>query len=130
MVIMQIIYQNLNFIESFELEGTFKGHLGQLPCNEQGHLQLGQLSQPVFVGELFHPLDHFCGPPLDVLQQVHVFAVLRILHLDAVLQVRSHQCRAEGQDHLPRPAGHASFDAACTDIRGCHDPRARLCTWI
>jgi len=43
MVIMQIIYQNLNFIESFELEGTFKGHLVQLPCNEQGHLQLDQV---------------------------------------------------------------------------------------
>jgi len=23
----------------------------------------------------------------------------------------SHQCRAEGQDHLPHPAGHTSFDA-------------------
>jgi len=45
MVIMQIIYQNLNFIESFELEGTFKGHLIQLPCSEEGHLQLGQITQ-------------------------------------------------------------------------------------
>jgi len=24
-------------IESLDLEGTFKGHLVQLPCNEQGH---------------------------------------------------------------------------------------------
>ena len=31
------------FIESFELEGTIKGHLLQLPCNEQGHLQLDQM---------------------------------------------------------------------------------------
>jgi len=30
-------------IESFELEGTFKGHLVQLPRNEQGHLQLHQV---------------------------------------------------------------------------------------
>jgi len=30
-------------------------------------------------------------------------------HLDAVLQVRPHQCR---QDHLSHPADHASFDAA------------------
>jgi len=29
--------------ESFELEGTFKGHPVQLPCTEQGHLQLHQL---------------------------------------------------------------------------------------
>ena len=27
-------------IASFELEGTLKSHLVQLPCNEQGHLQL------------------------------------------------------------------------------------------
>ena len=45
-------------------------------------------------------------------QQVHVSPVLRSPHLDAVLQVRSYQCRAEGQDHLPRPTGHAAFDAA------------------
>ena len=30
-------------IESFDLEGTFKGHLVQLPCSEQGHLQLDQV---------------------------------------------------------------------------------------
>uniref|UniRef100_A0A8B9FZS6 Rho GTPase activating protein 40 n=1 Tax=Amazona collaria TaxID=241587 RepID=A0A8B9FZS6_9PSIT len=29
-----------------------------------------------------------------------------------ILQVRSHESRAEGQEHLPRPAGHAPFDAA------------------
>ena len=29
-------------IESFQLEGTLKGHLVQLPCNKQGHLQLHQ----------------------------------------------------------------------------------------
>lgn len=27
-------------IETFELEGTAKDHLVQLPCNEQGYLQL------------------------------------------------------------------------------------------
>jgi len=31
-------------IESFELEGTFKGHLVQLLCSEQGHIQLNQAS--------------------------------------------------------------------------------------
>ena len=33
------------FIEMFELEGTFKGHLVQLPCSDQGHLQLDQVAQ-------------------------------------------------------------------------------------
>jgi len=56
-------------------------------------------------------MDHFCGPSLDILQQVYVSPVVRTPHLDAVLQVRPHQCRVAGQDHLPRPAGHAYFDA-------------------
>ena len=30
-------------IETFELEETFKGHLVQLPCSEQGHLRLSQV---------------------------------------------------------------------------------------
>ena len=32
-------------IEFLELEGTFKGHLVQLPCNEQRHPQLDQVAQ-------------------------------------------------------------------------------------
>ena len=34
-------------MELFELEGTFKGHLVQLPCSEQGHPQLHQCSEPI-----------------------------------------------------------------------------------
>ncbi|KAK4827646.1 hypothetical protein QYF61_020418, partial [Mycteria americana] len=36
--------------------------------------------------EVFHPSDHFCGPPLNLLQQVLVFPALRTPELDAVLQ--------------------------------------------
>jgi len=32
-------------IEFLELEETFKGHLVQLPCNEQRHAQLDQVAQ-------------------------------------------------------------------------------------
>ena len=32
-------------IEPFELEGTSEGHIVQLPCTEQGHLQLNQVAQ-------------------------------------------------------------------------------------
>ena len=46
-----------------------------------------------------------------MLQQVHVSPVVSTSHLDTVLQVRPHQRRVEGQDHLPQPAGHASFEA-------------------
>ena len=48
-----------------------------------------QLYQPLLIGEVFHLCDHFCGPLLDPLQQVHVFPVLRTPELDAVLQVGS-----------------------------------------
>ncbi|KAK4823100.1 hypothetical protein QYF61_025838 [Mycteria americana] len=212
--------RRLGIIEWFGLEGTFKGHLVQPRCNEQGHLQLDQvaqsplqpdlmfpgmghlqppwatclcstipivihffltsslnppsfslkplplvlslqallrilkgcnkvspepyllrakqpqLSQPVLIGEMFHPSDHFCGPPLDLLQQVHVLPVLRTPELDAVLQVGSHHSRAEGQNHLPQPAGHTSFDAAqdtvgflgreCTLLAHVHNPQVLL----
>ena len=33
-------------------------------------------SQPVLIGEVFHSMDHFCGPSLHMLQQVHVSPVL------------------------------------------------------
>jgi len=61
---------------------------------------------------VLQPSDHFCGPPLDPLQQVDVFLVLGAPELDAVIQVGSYQSRAEGQNPLLRPAGHATFDAA------------------
>ena len=53
-------------IESFELEGTFKGHVAQLPCNKQGHLQLHQVAQSLVQPNLaclqgwdFHHLSLF-----------------------------------------------------------------------
>ncbi|KAK4821554.1 hypothetical protein QYF61_022214 [Mycteria americana] len=46
-----------------------------------------QLSQPVLVGEVLQPSDHFCGPPLDPLQQLHVLLALRAPELDTVLQI-------------------------------------------
>jgi len=38
--------------------------------------------------------------------------MLRAPELDAGLQTVSHQIGLNGQNHLPRPAGHAVFDAA------------------
>jgi len=70
---------------------------------------------------VFHPSDGFRGPPLDLLQQIHVFSGLRSPELDTGLQVGSHQSRAEGQNHLPQPAGHVSSDAAqdMVGLLGC-----------
>ena len=63
------------------------------------------LSHPVLTGEVLQPSDQLHGPPLDLLQRLHVLLVLGAPELDAVLQVRSHESRAEGHNHLPRPAG-------------------------
>lgn len=35
-----------------------------------------QLLQPIFVGEVFSPLDHPCRPPLDPLQKLHNILLL------------------------------------------------------
>ncbi|KAK4827202.1 hypothetical protein QYF61_015230 [Mycteria americana] len=45
-----------------------------------------QLSQPVFIGEVFQPSDHLRGPPLDWLQQVHVLLMLGAPELNTILQ--------------------------------------------
>ena len=39
-------------IESLELEGTFKCHLVQLPSNDQGYLQLGQVARSLVQPDL------------------------------------------------------------------------------
>ncbi|KAK4828770.1 hypothetical protein QYF61_000795 [Mycteria americana] len=80
-----------------------------------------QLSQPFFTGEVIQPSDHLCGPPLDSLQQVHVLLMLGAPEVNVVLQVGSHESGVEGENHLPRPAGHASFDAAqdTVGLLGC-----------
>ena len=40
--------------QSFELEGSLKGHLIQLPCTERGHLQLNQGAQSLVQPDLEH----------------------------------------------------------------------------
>jgi len=57
-------------IESFELEGILKGHLLQLPCNEQGHLQLDKIAQS--------PIQ----PDLECLQRqaIHHISTHRVHH--------------------------------------------------
>ena len=46
-----------------------------------------QLSQPFFVGEVLQPSDYLCVPPLDLLQQLHLFLLRGIIMLLAVSRV-------------------------------------------
>ncbi|KAK4807440.1 hypothetical protein QYF61_001991 [Mycteria americana] len=78
-----------------------------------------QLSQPVLIGEVLQPPDHFCGPPLDPLQQLHVLLVLRTPELDAVLQ--GGLTRAEQRGRIP------SLDLLATLL--WMQPRMLLAFW-
>jgi len=52
--------------------------------------------------------------------------VLGAPELDARLQEGSHQSGAEGQNPLPRPAGHTAFGAAQEEMRKDRNRKATL----
>ncbi|KAK4829388.1 LOW QUALITY PROTEIN: hypothetical protein QYF61_003728 [Mycteria americana] len=51
-------------------------------------------------------------PSLDTLQHLNVSLVVRGPKLNTGLEVRPHQCRVQGHDHFPSPAGHAISDTS------------------
>lgn len=51
------------------------------------------LTQPVLVGEVLQPSDNVHGPPLDLLQQLHVLLALGAPKLEAKLKVGAHESR-------------------------------------
>jgi len=62
------------------LEGFYKVSLEpSLLTAEKLHF-----SQPFLTGQMFNPSDRFCGPPLDPLEQLHVFSTLRALEMNIV----------------------------------------------
>ena len=77
--------------------------------NQDDH---AQFLQRVFTGEVLQPLDHPCGPPLDHLQQLHIFPVLEAPDLDAVCQLGPHKGRTGEDSRLSCLAGQTSSDGA------------------
>ncbi|KAK4814757.1 hypothetical protein QYF61_026734 [Mycteria americana] len=51
-------------------------------------------------------------PSLHTLQHLNVSLVVGGPKLNTVFKVRPHQCRVQGHDHFPSPAGHAIFDTS------------------
>ncbi|RMC21307.1 hypothetical protein DUI87_02168 [Hirundo rustica rustica] len=49
-------------------------------------------------------------PPLDVLKHLNVLPKLRGPELDTILKMWLHQCRVQGKNDLPAPAGHTIPD--------------------
>ncbi|KAK4832110.1 hypothetical protein QYF61_020737 [Mycteria americana] len=71
-----------------------------------------QFPQPLLRRLLLQTLHQLRCPSLDTLQHLHVSLVARGPKLNTVFEVRPHQCRVQGHDHFPTPAGHAIFDTS------------------
>ena len=87
------------------------------------HTQQAQLPQPFFIGEVLQPSEHLHGPPLDPLQQLHIFLVLGALGLDAILQMGPYKGRTQEDNHLPHML---SEDSSPSSTCPAHQCSARL----
>ncbi|KAK4816020.1 hypothetical protein QYF61_011010 [Mycteria americana] len=71
-----------------------------------------QLPQPLLIRLVLQTLHQLRCPSLDSLQPLNVSLVVGGPKLNTVFEVRPHQCRVQGHDHFPSPAGHAIFDTS------------------
>ncbi|KAK4811014.1 hypothetical protein QYF61_015718 [Mycteria americana] len=71
-----------------------------------------QLPQPLLIRLLLQTLHQLRCPSLDTLQHLNVPLVVGGPKLNTVFEVWPHQCRVQGHDHFPSPAGHAIFDTS------------------
>ncbi|KAK4823194.1 hypothetical protein QYF61_027203 [Mycteria americana] len=71
-----------------------------------------QFPQPLLIRLLLQTLPQLRCPSLDTLQHLNVSLVVRGPKLNTVFEVRPHQCRVQGHDHFPSPAGHAILDTS------------------
>ena len=76
------------FIHSLQV---LEGHNEVSPEPSLLQAKQAQFPQPFLIGELLQPSDHLSGPPLELLQELHVLPVLGALGLDSVLQVEPHR---------------------------------------
>ncbi|KAK4831895.1 hypothetical protein QYF61_020042 [Mycteria americana] len=73
---------------------------------------LGEETDPHLSTTSFQTLHQLRCPSLDTLQHLNVSLVVRGPKLNTVFKVRPHQCRVQGHDHFPSPAGHAIPDTS------------------
>ncbi|KAK4831485.1 hypothetical protein QYF61_017986 [Mycteria americana] len=71
-----------------------------------------QLPQPLLISLVLQTLPQLRCPSLDTLQPLNVSLGVSGSKLNTVFEVRPHQCRVQGHDHCPSPAGHAIFDTS------------------
>ncbi|KAK4827207.1 hypothetical protein QYF61_015235 [Mycteria americana] len=105
-------------LHSREVQATLVG-----PVDLEGHLYPGkkaetlrakqsQLPQPLPIRLVLQTLHQLRCPSLHTLQPLNVPLVVRGPKLNTVFEVRPHQCRVQGHDHFPSPAGHAISDTS------------------
>ncbi|KAK4831708.1 hypothetical protein QYF61_018760 [Mycteria americana] len=71
-----------------------------------------QFPQLLLIRLLLQTLHQLRCPSLDTLQHLHVSLVVGGPKLNTVFEVQPHQCRVQGHNHFPSPAGHAIFDTS------------------
>ncbi|KAK4825213.1 hypothetical protein QYF61_025141 [Mycteria americana] len=71
-----------------------------------------QLPQPLLIRLVLQTLHQLRCPSLDTLQPLNVSLVVGGPKLNTVFEVRPHQCRVQGHDHFPSPAGHTIPDTS------------------
>ncbi|KAK4824371.1 hypothetical protein QYF61_014031 [Mycteria americana] len=71
-----------------------------------------QFPQPLLIRLLLQTLHQLCCSSLDTLQHLNVSLVVRGPKLNTVFEGQPHQCRVQGDNHFPSPAGHAIFDTS------------------
>ncbi|KAK4824898.1 hypothetical protein QYF61_021138 [Mycteria americana] len=73
---------------------------------------LGKQTDPHLSTPSFQTLHQLRCPSLDTLQHLNVSLVARGSKLNTVFEVQPHQCRVQGHDHFPTPAGHTIFETS------------------
>ncbi|KAK4814248.1 hypothetical protein QYF61_012744, partial [Mycteria americana] len=71
-----------------------------------------QFPQPLLIRLLLQTLHQLHCPSLDSIQHLNVSLVVRGPKLNTVFEVWPHQCRVQGHDHFPSPAGHTIPDTS------------------
>ncbi|KAK4818581.1 hypothetical protein QYF61_015381 [Mycteria americana] len=71
-----------------------------------------QFPQPLLIRLLLQTLHQLRCPSLDTLQHLNVSLVVGGPKLNTGFEVWPHQCRVQGHDHVPSPAGHTIFDTS------------------
>ncbi|KAK4832512.1 hypothetical protein QYF61_023577 [Mycteria americana] len=71
-----------------------------------------QFPQPLLIRLLLQTLHQLRCPSLGTLQHLNVFLGVRGPKLNTGFEVRPHQCRVQGDNHFPTPAGYSISDTS------------------